>query len=389
MSMKKTVTLDLLGSTGSIGEQTIDVARQTGARIRSLCANRNVKKVEQQAREFKPSFCAMADEAAAKELKLRLADTDIKVYSGAEGIEDMIAKSDAEVALNAIIGEAGLSSTIASIKSGKALALANKESLVVAGDIVMGLVKEYRTKLTPVDSEHCAIHQCLRAGTKKDVKRLLVTASGGPFFGKTRQQTENMTAEDALAHPTWSMGAKITIDSATLMNKGFELIEACKLFHMEMDKVDAIVHRESIIHSMVEYIDNSVIAQMSVPDMRSCIAYGLFGGKREMAVINSLDLASIVSLSFYKPDEVSFPLLALAKRCGKIGGGMPAVLNAANEIVVDAFLRNKIRFGRISELVRETVEAEMRYAAAATLEEILDADRAAREYATSLLCKKG
>jgi 1-deoxy-D-xylulose-5-phosphate reductoisomerase len=389
MSMKKTVTLDLLGSTGSIGEQTIDVARQTGARIRSLCANRNVKKVEQQAREFKPSFCAMADEAAAKELKLRLADTDIKVYSGAEGIEDMIAKSDAEVALNAIIGEAGLSSTIASIKSGKALALANKESLVVAGDIVMGLVKEYRTKLTPVDSEHCAIHQCLRAGTKKDVKRLLVTASGGPFFGKTKQQTENMTASDALAHPTWSMGAKITIDSATLMNKGFELIEACKLFHMDMDKVDAIVHRESIIHSMVEYIDNGVIAQMSVPDMRSCIAYGLFGGKREMAVINSLDLASIVSLSFYKPDEVSFPLLALAKRCGKIGGGMPAVLNAANEVVVDAFLRNKIRFGRISELVGGTVEAQRRYAAAATLEEILDADRAAREYATSLLCKKG
>ena len=389
MSMKKTVTLDLLGSTGSIGEQTIDVARQTGAQIRSLCANRNVKKVEQQAREFKPSFCAMADEAAAKELKLRLADTDIKVYSGAEGIEDMIAKSDAEVALNAIIGEAGLSSTIASIKSGKALALANKESLVVAGDIVMGLVKEYRTKLTPVDSEHCAIHQCLRAGTKKDVKRLLVTASGGPFFGKTREQTAQMTAEDALAHPTWSMGAKITIDSATLMNKGFELIEACKLFHMDMDKVDAIVHRESIIHSMVEYIDNSVIAQMSVPDMRSCIAYGLFGGKRGKAVIDSLDLTKIASLSFYQPDEESFPLLALAKKCGKIGGGMPAVLNAANEIIVDAFLGGKIRFGRISELVGETVDAHMRYASAVSLSEILDADRAAREYASRLLCKKG
>ena len=385
MAMKKTVTLDLLGSTGSIGEQTIDVARQTGARIRSLCANRNVDRVEQQAREFKPSFCAMADEKAARELKLRLADTDIKVYGGAEGIENMIAESDAKVALNAIIGEAGLSSTIASIKSGKELALANKESLVVAGDIVMDLVKEYRTKLTPVDSEHCAIHQCLRAGAKKDVKRLLVTASGGPFFGKTRQQTENMTASDALAHPTWSMGAKITIDSATLMNKGFELIEACKLFHMDMDKVDAIVHRESIIHSMVEYIDNSVIAQLSVPDMRSCIAYGLFGGKREMAVINGLDLAMIGSLSFYRPDEESFPLLSLAKRCGKIGGGMPAVLNAANEIVVDAFLRDKIRFGRIAELVTETVEAQMKYAAASSLEEILDADKAAREYATRLL----
>ena len=388
MNMKKTVTLDLLGSTGSIGEQTVDVVRQTGARIRSLCANRNVKRVEQQAREFKPKFCAMADEKAAKELKLRLADTDIKVYCGAEGIEDMIAQSDAEVSLNAIIGEAGLSSTVAAIKSGKALALANKESLVVAGDIVMSLAREYHTKLTPVDSEHCAIHQCLRAGRKKDVKRLLITASGGPFFGKTKQQTENMTAEDALAHPTWSMGAKITVDSATLMNKGFELIEACKLFGMDMDKVDAIVHRESIIHSMVEYIDNSVIAQMSVPDMRSCIAYGLFGGKREMAVIDRLDLTSLGSLSFYRPDEESFPLLALAKRCGKIGGGMPVVLNAANEIAVDAFLRNEIRFGRISELVTDTVEAQMRYAAATRLDEILDADRAAREYATRLL-KKG
>lgn len=387
-TMKKTVTLDLLGSTGSIGEQTIDVVRQTGARIRSLCACRNVEKVERQAREFKPLFCAMADENAAKELKTRLADTDIKVYGGAEGIENMISDSDAKVCLNAIIGEAGLSSTVAAIKSGKELALANKESLVVAGDIVMNLADEYHTKLTPVDSEHCAIHQCLHAGKKTEVKRLLVTASGGPFFGKTKQQTEQMTAEDALAHPTWSMGAKITIDSATLMNKGFELIEACKLFHMDMDKVDAIVHRESIIHSMVEYIDNSVIAQMSVPDMRSCIAYGLFGGKRHRAVIDSLDLTAIATLSFYKPDEESFPLLTLAKKCGKIGGGMPAVLNASNEIVVDAFLHDKIRFGNIAELVYETVEALMPYSAALRMEEILDADKAAREHATRLL-KKG
>ncbi|MBQ7380849.1 MAG: 1-deoxy-D-xylulose-5-phosphate reductoisomerase [Clostridia bacterium] len=383
--MEKRVKLDLLGSTGSIGEQTIDVARQTGSRIVSLCANKNDKRVEEQAREFKPAFCAMADEQAAKSLRVRLADTDIKVYGGVSGIEEMIAASDAEVSLNAVLGEAGLSPTIAAIKSGKALALANKESLVVAGEIVMRLVDEYHTKLTPVDSEHCAIHQCLRAGNKPDVKRLIVTASGGSFFGKKKDELRDVTVEMALAHPTWSMGAKITIDSATLMNKGFELIEASWLFGMDMDKIDAIIHRESIIHSMVEYIDNSVIAQMSLPDMRSCIAYGLFGGNREKAVIEPLDLAKIAKLSFYEPDEESFPLLPLAKRCGRTGGGMPAVLNAANEVIVDAFLRGKIRFGSIAEMVTETVEALGSFAAAHELDEILTADKTAREYSLRLM----
>ena len=387
--MKNSVKLDLLGSTGSIGEQTIDVVRQTGSRIVSLCANKNDKRVAEQAREFKPAFCAMADEQAAKSLRLRLADTNIKVFGGASGIEEMIAASDAEVSLNAVLGEAGLSPTLAAIKSGKALALANKESLVVAGEIVMRLVDEYHTRLTPVDSEHCAIHQCLRAGKATDVKRLIITASGGAFFGKKKEELRDVTVEMALAHPTWSMGAKITIDSATLMNKGFELIEASKLFDIEMDRIDAIVHRESIIHSMVEYIDNSVIAQMSLPDMRSCIAYGLFGGNREKAVIDELDLAKIARLSFYEPDEESFPLLSLAKKCGRVGGGMPAVLNAANEVVVDAFLRGNIRFGSIADTVTETVEELGSFADAHELFDILTADKTAREYAAGLLSRKG
>lgn len=381
--------MDLLGSTGSIGEQTVDVVRQTGAEIVSICANKNDKRVEEQAREFKPAFCAMADEEAAKRLRLRLADTDIKVFGGASGIEDMIAASNAEVTLNAVLGEAGLAPTLAAIKSGKDLALANKESLVVAGEIVMRLVRERGVHFTPVDSEHCAIHQCLAAGKKTDVKKLIVTASGGAFFGKTKEELCDMTAAEALAHPTWSMGAKITVDSATLMNKGFELIEASRLFDIEMDRIEAIVHRESIIHSMVEYIDHSIIAQMSLPDMRSCIAYGLFGGDRRDAVIDELNLAKIGKLSFYEPDEENFPLLALAKVCGKIGGGMPAVLNAANEVAVEAFLGDKIRFGRIAEIVTETVEALSSFASAHELSQILEADRSAREYAAMLLSKKG
>ncbi len=387
--MEKRVTLDLLGSTGSIGEQTIDVVRQTGAKIVSICANKNDKRVEEQAREFKPAFCAMADEEAAKSLRLRLADTNIKVLGGATGIEEMIAESHAEVTLNAVLGEAGLSPTLAAIKNGKALALANKESLVVAGEIVMRLAEEYKTRLTPVDSEHCAIHQCLAAGKKNDVKKLIVTASGGAFFGKTKDELRDMTAERALAHPTWSMGAKITVDSATLMNKGFELIEASRLFGIEMDRIEAIIHRESIIHSMVEYIDHSIIAQLSLPDMRSCIAYGLFGGSRHDAVVDELDLTKVGKLSFYEPDEENFPLLALAKKCGRIGGGMPAVLNATNEIAVEAFLKGKIRFGGISDVVNETVEALAAYSGARELDEILDADKSAREYATALLSKKG
>lgn len=381
------IKVDLLGSTGSIGEQAVDVIRKQNAQVSCICANVNYKRVEEQAREFKPAFCAMFDENAAAQLKLALADTDIKVYSGATGICEMISQSNADVSLNAIIGEAGLLPTLEVIKSKKRLALANKESLVVAGDIVMSAANEAGISVTPVDSEHCAIHQCLRSGNKNEVKKLIVTASGGPFFGKTRGELVDVTAKKALAHPTWSMGAKITIDSATLMNKGFELIEASHLFGIEIDRISAIIHRESIIHSMVEYIDNSVIAQMSVPDMRYCIQYGICGGARESAVIEALDLAKISNLSFYNPDTETFPLLSYAIKCKRDGGAMPAVLNAANEIAVSAFLEDKLSFMGISDSVIETVKALSSYKFCKKLDDILAADKAAREYVTRIIYK--
>ena len=377
--------LDLLGSTGSIGEQAIDVARRTGIRINSICANKNYKRVEEQAREFKPTYCAMFDEAAAAELKTRLSDTDIKVLSGKDGALEMISSSNAEVALNSIIGAAGLEPTLAAIRSKKRLALANKESLVVAGDIVMSAARKENVEIIPVDSEHCAIHQCLRSGDHKTIKKLIITASGGPFFGKSKEELESMTAGDALMHPTWSMGAKITIDSATLMNKGLEIIEASHLFDVDVDRIKPVIHRESIIHSMVEYIDNSIIAQLSVPDMRFCIQYGIFGGARRDAVIDELDLVKIANLSFFEPDTEAFPLLPCAIKCRKMGGGMTAVLNAANEVAVSCFLEGKIRFGEIYGIVAHTVDSLLRFSAARSLDEILEADRTAREFACGLV----
>ncbi len=387
MNFEERVKVDLLGSTGSIGEQAIDVVRQIGAEVSCICANKNYKRVEEQAREFKPAFCAMYDEEAAKKLRIALADTDVKVLSGGDGICEMISLTDAEVSLNAIIGEAGLLPTLEVIKSKKRLALANKESLVVAGDIVMSAAAANGIEITPVDSEHCAVHQCLRSGKAQEVKKLIITASGGPFFGYTTKQLIEVTAEKALAHPTWSMGAKITIDSATLMNKGFELIEASYLFGIDIDRITAIVHRESIIHSMVEYIDNSVIAQMSVPDMRYCIQYGMCGGARKNAVIPPLDLATIANLSFYTPDTDTFPLLKCAVDCKRMGGAMPAVLNAANEVAVDAFLSGKLSFMGIGETVLATVEYLSDCSSLRELSEILEADRTARDYAFSVIFK--
>lgn len=379
------IKFDLLGSTGSIGEQAISVARDKGFLISSICANKNYKRVEEQAREFMPKVCAMNDPIAASELKVRLADTPVKVLCGEDGVREAISLSDAEVSLNAIIGEAGLLPSIEVIKSKKRLALANKESLVVAGDIVMPLVKNENVSITPVDSEHCAIHQCLRSGNKNEIKRLIITASGGPFFNYTKKELEGVTAKKALMHPTWSMGSKITIDSATLMNKGFELIEASHLFDISIDKIDAIVHRESIIHSMVEYIDNSIIAQMSVPDMKYCIQYGITGAERHEAVIDRLDLAKISSLSFFEPNYELFPLLKCAIKCKIDGGAMPAVLNAANEIAVEAFLKDEISFFKLYEVVLKVVN-DLNYCKAyRTLEDIINSDREARKLANSII----
>ena len=375
----------ILGSTGSVGEQAIDVAEKMNMRVSSISANRSFLRAEEQARRLKVRSIAMADESAAEELRVRLADTDIKVYAGDAGICEMIAEERRDTVLNSIIGEAGLLPSLAAIDSGARLALANKESLVVAGEIVTSRAREKGVEILPVDSEHSAIFQCLKAGKEKEVKKILLTASGGPFFGYTSEQLKSIGVEDALAHPTWKMGAKITIDSATLMNKGFEVIEAAHLFGVPAEKIEVVVHRESIIHSMVEYIDNSVIAQLSVPDMRLCAQYAITYPDRTEAVIDALDLFSVGRLTFARPDKETFPLLASAIDCIGKGGALPAVLNAANEVAVAEFLKGKIPFYTIGESVCETVE-KMQYAKDThELDGIIALDREARRNISEIL----
>ena len=379
--MEDTRSLIVLGSTGSVGKQALDVAKKEGHRVCAVSANRDIKQVEEQVRFFECEACALADEKAAAELKIKLSDTNAKVYSGAEGIEEMIRRSEADTSINSIIGEAGLMPTISSLESGKRLALANKESLVVAGEIVMKLANEKGLEVLPVDSEHCAIYQCLKAGRAQDVKRLILTASGGPFYGKRREELTKITPSDALAHPTWSMGQKITIDSATMMNKGFEVIEASHLFGVGADKIDVVVQRESIIHSMVEYIDNSVIAQLSVPDMRLCVQYALSSPVRNTAVIDRLDFGKLSKITFGEPDMETFVLLRLALDCLRAGGAMGAVLNAANEVAVSAFLSEKIGFTDIFDCVEEVVSSLSHKKDIHDLSGILSADKEARERA--------
>ena len=377
--------LVILGSTGSIGTQSIDVAEKNDIPVDAIAAHKNVDMVEAQARKLKVSACAMADADAAKSLKTKLADTDISVYSGVEGICEMVEASSAKTVLNSIIGEAGLMPTLSTVKSGKKLALANKESLVVAGETVMAEARKNGVPVIPVDSEHCAIHQCLKCGTQSEVKKLILTASGGPFYGKAADDIQNVTIKEVLAHPTWSMGAKITVDSATLMNKGFEVIEAMHLFDISANNIDVLVHRESIIHSMVEYIDNSVIAQLSVPDMRFCIQYALSYPDRIEAVSAPLDLATIGSLSFGRPDIETFSLLKLAFYAAKKGGALPAVLNAANEVAVEKFLKGHIKFPQITQTVTRVIEKMDNAHTLHSLEDIISADRQARALALEIL----
>ena len=327
----------------------------------------------------------MADAEAAKSLKIKLADTDISVYSGVEGICEMVEASSAQTVLNSIIGEAGLMPTLSTVRSGKKLALANKESLVVAGETVMAEARKNEVPVIPVDSEHCAIHQCLKCGTKGEVKKLILTASGGPFYGKTADDIQDVTIKEVLAHPTWSMGAKITVDSATLMNKGFEVIEAMHLFDISANNIDVLVHRESIIHSMVEYIDNSVIAQLSVPDMRFCIQYALSYPDRIEAVSAPLDLATVGNLSFGRPDMETFSLLKLAFYAAEKGGALPAVLNAANEVAVEKFLKGYIKFPQITQTVTDVIAKMDNAHTLHSLEDIISADREARALALEIL----
>ena len=370
--------ISVLGSTGSVGEQALDVADKFGYRVTSISANKNFKRVEEQARKFNVSSVAMADEDAAKELKVRLADTSVKVYFGDNGICDMISNDTAETVVNSIIGEAGLLPTLAVIDRGARLALANKESLVVAGEIVMKRARDKGVEILPVDSEHSAIFQSLKSGNHSEIKKILLTASGGPFFGYNKEQLSQITVEQALAHPTWKMGAKITIDSATLMNKGFEVIEAVHLFDVPAEKIEVVVHRESIIHSMVEYIDNSVIAQLSVPDMRLCIQYAVTYPQRTDATIDELDFFALSNLTFKRPDKETFSLLQCAIDAIAKGGALPAVLNASNEVAVSAFLNNKIQFYSIIESVNQTMERLSYASNEKTLEGILAMDREAR-----------
>jgi len=377
--------ISVLGAGGSVGRQALDVARSRGFSVDFLCANRDAEAMESFAREFKPTRVAMADEAAAKDLRCRLADTDISVLSGEEGICEGIALSRSETVVNSILGEAGLKPTLAVINSKKRLALANKESLVIAGDIVMAEAKKCGVDIIPVDSEHSAIFQSLKSGRKEEVKKIILTASGGPFFGKSREELKRVTLADTLAHPTWKMGKKITVDSATLMNKGFELIEAVHLFGVSPEKIQITIHRESILHSAVEYIDNSIIGEFSVPDMRMCVQYAVDYPERCATASAELDLFDIGSLTFKKPDEEAFPFLALARRAISLGGAMPAVMNAADEVAVDAFLREKISFTDIFDIVTNTFDG-MNYARECTsLEDIISSDREARRIASEMI----
>lgn len=378
-------TVSVLGATGSVGRQALDVARERGYKVDFLCASRDSLSLEKYAREFKPRAVAMADSEAAKDLKVRLSDTDIQVFSGNGGVLEGIAKSESDVAVNSILGEAGLLPSLEVIKSGKRLALANKESLVIAGDIVMAAAKEKGVEIIPVDSEHSAIFQSLKSGRREEIKKIILTASGGPFFGRTLSQLESVTLTDTLAHPTWSMGKKITVDSATLMNKGFELIEAVHLFGVCEDKIEITIHRESILHSAVEYIDNSIIAELSVPDMRMCVQYAVDYPERCESASRELDLFKVGALTFHKPDTEAFPFLELAREAIRMGGAMPAVMNAADEVAVGAFLDGKISFTDIYKIVFGSFTQLSDRAKEYTLDGIIASDREARKIARAML----
>ena len=371
-------SIAIFGSTGSIGTQSIEVARRHNLRVKALTSRGNIDLLEQQIREFSPETCAVLDEKKAIELKERVSDTSTHIIGGEKAIEELAYTVECDMLLNSIIGKAGLRPTLAAIESGKNIALANKETLVTAGEIVMSKAREKGVSILPVDSEHCAIFQCLEGYPSKQVSRLILTASGGPFFGKKREELQNITPEMALAHPTWSMGQKITIDSATLMNKGFEVIEACHLFNIDVDKVDVVVHRESIIHSMVEYIDNAVLAQLGVPDMRTCIQYAITYPDRYEGLQEKLDLAKLGKMTFAEADKDTFVLLDLAYKSMRRGGVIPAVLNGANEEAVYLFLNKKISFCDIMDMVSEVV-LNYKNIKNPTIEDIEQADRNARE----------
>lgn len=368
--------LIVLGSTGSIGTQSLEVARKLGIRVTGLAAGKNVKLIEKQAREFKPISVAMSDENAAAELKIKLADTDISVLSGKEGV-NAVAQGKGDMVLCSIVGIAGLYSTLSAINAKKDIALANKETLVTGGDIVKKEIAKNKVKLLPVDSEHSAIFQSLVGAPENALKKIILTASGGPFFGKTRAELKNVTVKEALNHPNWSMGAKITIDSATLMNKGLEVIEAVHLFDVTPEQIEILVHRQSILHSAVEFSDGAVIAELGTPDMKVPIQYAFTYPERGVKFEN-LSLSDIGKLTFEKPDTKTFKCLPLCIEAIKKGGLYPTAANGANEEAVKLFLEGKIKFLEIAELVEKGMEvgnAKKDF----TLEDIYETDKLARQ----------
>ncbi|WP_283607649.1 1-deoxy-D-xylulose-5-phosphate reductoisomerase [Faecalispora anaeroviscerum] len=372
--------ISLLGSTGSIGRQTLEVARMHGFSVCALAAHSNIKLLEEQIREFRPALAAVFDEKAARDLRERVRDLPVRVAAGMQGLCEAASIEEADIVCNAVVGMVGLLPTMAAVSAKKDVALANKETLVAGGALVMEAARENGVRILPVDSEHSAIFQCLQGCPHPSaVARLILTASGGPFFGKTREELEQVTPEQALRHPNWSMGAKVTIDSATMMNKGLEILEASWLFSMPVSQIDVVVHRESIVHSMIEYQDYSVLAQLGVPDMRIPIQYALTWPERLPSPVRRLSLTEIGTLSFYPPDEQAFPCLGLARQAAQRGGLVPAAMNGANEEAVKLFLSGRIPFLQIPQLVKAAME---RQAAGQpeTPQQVLTADQNARNF---------
>ena len=370
--------LSILGSTGSIGRQTLDVAEQMGLRVEAVTAHSSVERMEEQVRQFKPRLAVLTDKAAAKDLAVRIADTDTKVLGGFDALEDAATAPGADTVVTAVVGMVGLKPTLAAIREKKRIALANKETLVCAGQLVMDAADRYGAQIIPVDSEHSAIFQCLRGcGDRKEIKRLILTCSGGPFYGMAQDEVAQMTRADALKHPNWKMGPKITVDCATLMNKGLEVIEAMRLYRLPLEQVDVVIHRQSIVHSLVEYQDGAVLAQLGTPDMRLPIRYAMTYPRRGESPAEPLDLLSCPPLTFAAPDREVFPCLRLAEEAATEGGTACAILNGANEEAVRLFLNDQIGFYDISRLVAEA-RAKVPVVRDPSLEEILAADAAAR-----------
>ena len=372
-------TISILGSTGSIGRQTLDVVDDMGLNVAAITANSSVDRMEEQVRRYRPRLAVMTDEAAARELAVRAADTETKVLGGFDALEEAATVPEADTVVTAVVGMVGLKPTLAAIEAKKRSALANKETLVCAGELVMDAADRCGAEIVPVDSEHSAIFQCLQGcADRREIKRLILTCSGGPFYGMSYEEVAGKTREDALRHPNWTMGPKITVDSATLMNKGLEVIEAMRLYQMPVEQVDVVIHRQSIIHSLVEYRDGAMIAQLGTPDMKLPIRYAFTYPNRAASPDKKLDLLTCGDLTFHAPDMEAFPCLRIARECGKQGGTACAIMNGANEEAVFAFLRGEVGFHGIHRLVEQALsEIEVKYTPC--LQDILEADAAARD----------